>query len=227
MYKASGVSYPARLLQSILLRLLIAAGAWTMGNLGRAGFGATNEGMWPYSYDSCDIGTLANQTDPVTKGPAAAQWHQYPGDNGLSYQPGQRLSACTCKGEDHPGPWLSGQNRYRGRSAPEIDIIEAAVEPDANGDMKGTVSQSAQFAPYDAQYHWHNKSDADFKFYDYMNSHLNPYVGGVYQQAVSGLPDSDQQSYELLDNKKFNTYGFEWIPSVSAFCDHSFWITTC
>ncbi|KAF7300832.1 GH16 domain-containing protein [Mycena kentingensis (nom. inval.)] len=24
---------------------------WTMGNLGRAGYGATLEGMWPYSYD--------------------------------------------------------------------------------------------------------------------------------------------------------------------------------
>jgi len=23
---------------------------WTMGNLGRAGYGATLEGLWPYSY---------------------------------------------------------------------------------------------------------------------------------------------------------------------------------
>lgn len=27
-------------------------GAWTMGNLGRAGYGASNEGTWPYSYDA-------------------------------------------------------------------------------------------------------------------------------------------------------------------------------
>lgn len=27
---------------------------------------------WPYSYDTCDIGTLANQTDPTTGGPTAA-----------------------------------------------------------------------------------------------------------------------------------------------------------
>lgn len=33
--------------------------------------------------------------------------------------PGQRLSACTCKGEDHPGPDVSV-----GRGSPEIDIIE-------------------------------------------------------------------------------------------------------
>lgn len=43
-----------------------------MGNLGRAGFGSSVEGMWPYSYDSCDVGTLPNQTYPGTNTPAAA-----------------------------------------------------------------------------------------------------------------------------------------------------------
>ena len=33
-----------------------------MGNLGRAGYGGTLDGLWPYSYDTCDVGTLANQT---------------------------------------------------------------------------------------------------------------------------------------------------------------------
>lgn len=35
---------------------------WTMGNLGRAGYGASLEGLWPYSYDTCDVGTVANQS---------------------------------------------------------------------------------------------------------------------------------------------------------------------
>lgn len=39
---------------------------WMMGNLGRAGYGASLEGTWPYTYDSCDAGTMANQTDPAT-----------------------------------------------------------------------------------------------------------------------------------------------------------------
>jgi len=60
---------------------------WTMGNLGRAGYGASLEGtvcvfinelplnlvntncQWPYSYDSCDVGTLPNQTYPGTQTP--------------------------------------------------------------------------------------------------------------------------------------------------------------
>jgi beta-glucanase (GH16 family) len=35
---------------------------WTMGNLGRAGYGGSLDGMWPYTYDSCDVGTLKNQS---------------------------------------------------------------------------------------------------------------------------------------------------------------------
>jgi hypothetical protein len=44
----------------------------------------------------------------------------------LSYLPGQRLSRCTCPGEDHPGPKHS-DGMYVGRSAPEIDVFEAQV----------------------------------------------------------------------------------------------------
>jgi hypothetical protein len=35
---------------------------WTLGNLGRAGYGGTLEGMWPYTYAECDLGTLKNQS---------------------------------------------------------------------------------------------------------------------------------------------------------------------
>lgn len=42
--------------------LLILLHSWAMGNLGRAGYGASLEGMWPYTYDACDVGTLPNQT---------------------------------------------------------------------------------------------------------------------------------------------------------------------
>jgi len=61
---------------------------------------------------------------------------------GLSFQPGQKVSGCTCKGEDHPGP-----NVRVGRGAPEIDIIEAQ-NLNNGGRMQGEVSQSAQIAPY-------------------------------------------------------------------------------
>lgn len=67
--------------------------AWTMGNLGRAGFGATTDGMWPYTYDSCDVGTLPNQTFANGTGPIAAQTTGvYVDKYGpyLSYLPGQR-----------------------------------------------------------------------------------------------------------------------------------------
>ena len=115
---------------------------WTMGNLGRAGYGATLDGLvnslipflthalmriqkWPYSYDTCDVGTAPNQT--VNGRPVAATVGGDPDFGGaLSYLPGQRLSRCTCPGENHPGPTHS-DGTFVGRSAPEIDVFEAQV----------------------------------------------------------------------------------------------------
>lgn len=59
--------------------------------------------------------------------------------------PGQRLSACTCPGESHPGP-VHQDGSYVGRSAPEIDLFEALVDG-----KRGQVSQSAQWAPFDVR----------------------------------------------------------------------------
>ena len=96
-----------------------------MGNLGRAGYGASLDGLWPYSYDSCDVGTLPNQT--LNGLPVAATVNGDPSRGGaLSYLPGQRLSRCTCEGESHPGPKHS-DGTFVGRAAPEIDIFEAQV----------------------------------------------------------------------------------------------------
>ncbi|KAJ9075409.1 beta-glucan synthesis-associated protein [Entomophthora muscae] len=97
-------------------------GAWLLGNLGRAGFKSTTDGLWPYSYDACDSGVQANQS--LT--------------NNLSHLPGQRLNKCVCPGEDHPNPGT-------GRGAPEIDLIEALTNH-----AGGEVSQSYQIAPFDA-----------------------------------------------------------------------------
>lgn len=110
---------------------------WAMGNLGRAGYGGTLEGMWPYTYDSCDVGTLANQTLnglPI----AAAKGGLSTYDYALSYLPGQRLSACTCPKElGHPGPKTDGV--WTGRGAPEIDLFEAQVD---QGLQTGHLSMS-------------------------------------------------------------------------------------
>lgn len=121
--------------------------------------------LYGSTYDACDVGTLQNQT--LEGEPTASE--------GLSYQPGQKLSACTCKGEDHPGP-----NSGTGRGGPEIDVLEAQSAV-VNGLRRGQVSQSAQIAPYgkvafaalekvkvstifiiiaDDKYHWKQSSGA-------------------------------------------------------------------
>jgi len=163
-------------------------GAWSMGNLGRAGYGSTTEGMWPYTYDSCDLGTFPNQT--MKDGtPAAAA--------GLSFLPGQRLSACTCPGSDHPGPETS-----TGRGVPEVDIFETQVDTDL---FQGQVSQSLQCAPYNAQY-IANTSAGATTVYDSSLTSINTYMGGIYQQAVSAVTFIDDSVY---NNQNYAKYAYE------------------
>jgi beta-glucan synthesis-associated protein KRE6 len=82
--------------------------------------------QWPYSYDSCDVGTVANQTINGQPYAATVNGDAVNGQGHLSYLPGQRLSRCTCPGEPHPGP-VHQDGSYVGRSAPEIDVFEAQV----------------------------------------------------------------------------------------------------
>ncbi|KAK7462914.1 hypothetical protein VKT23_007494 [Stygiomarasmius scandens] len=172
---------------------------WAMGNLGRAGYGASLDGMWPYTYDACDVGTLKNQT--LNGRPADALTTGTDGGT-LSYLPGQRLSRCTCTGESHPGP-VHSDGTYVGRAAPEIDVFEAQVSNDV-----GYVSQSGQWGPFNAYYEWYNTTD-NFVIYDEGVTELNSYTGGVYQQATSGISKTAQDCYQL-DGGCFAVYGFEY-----------------
>lgn len=195
-------------------------GIWTMGNLGRPGYGASTDGLWPYSYTACDAGVLANQTlyDPKTKTYTPAitvqSGHQDQNDGTLSFLPGQRLSACNCAGSgDHPGP--AGV----GRGAVEIDMIEAQTDPIRS---VGQVSQSAQVAPFDIQYEFVNTSAAA-KFYDPGRTMFNTYKGGVYQEAVSALTDTcsdctttkGKNQYYRDGGGEFAVYGFEYVANVN------------
>ncbi|KAK7694771.1 hypothetical protein QCA50_001959 [Cerrena zonata] len=182
---------------------------WTMGNLGRAGYGASLEGMWPYTYDSCDVGTVANQT----KGglPVAATINGDQGAGGvLSFLPGQRLSRCTCPGESHPGP-VHADGTYVGRAAPEIDIFEAQI---TGTPLTGQVSQSGQWGPFNAEYVWFNTSD-NLIIPDPSISILNSYRGGAFQQATSVVTNTDPQAYEGTGGT-FSTYGFQYVPGFDG-----------
>ncbi|GAA5996533.1 uncharacterized protein JCM10292_003034 [Rhodotorula paludigena] len=179
-------------------------GVWTLGNLGRAGYGASVDGTWPYSYDSCDVGTLPNQTWPNGTAPEAARTsglRDYGGS--LSYLPGQRLSACTCPGEDHPGP-----NVNVGRGAPEIDVTEQQV------DWRGTgsTSQSLQFAPMDSGYIWRNETP-HFRIFNESRSVQNLFTGAVYQESASIITLTDETSYE---GRGYTTFAFEYEPGPAG-----------
>lgn len=180
-------------------------GLWTMGNLGRPGYLGSTEGAWPYSYDSCNWGTLANQTNPQGTGPLAALnahgAYSYQYDNKLSFLPGQRMSACTCPGEDHPGPHVGV-----GRSAPEIDLAE--VQNQASG---GRVSQSMQTAPFDASYWWHNAT-AEL----YNDTTINSYTGSVWQEAVSGVAVVPDEAYHDDPAAQYTEFAIEYEPDFDG-----------
>ncbi|QLQ80092.1 hypothetical protein HG537_0D00920 [Torulaspora globosa] len=158
-------------------------GLWSIGNLARPGYTATSEGVWPYSYDSCDAGITPNQSSP----------------DGISYLPGQRLSICTCDGEDHP-------NQGTGRGAPEIDVLEAEADTTLG---VGVASQSYQIAPFDIWY----IPDYDFvEIYNFTTTSMNTYCGGPVQQAVSAITTLNTSWYEFgPDAGKFQKYAYEYL----------------
>lgn len=158
-------------------------GVWTMGNLGRPGYRATTDGVWPYSYNSCDAGITPNQSSP----------------DGISWLPGQRLSSCVCKGHDHPSPGI-------GRGAPEIDLIEGTVGGDAQ--KNGVASQSLQLAPFDIWYY----PNYDFiEIHNKSVTAMNTYTGGPLQQALSGTTQLNTDWYEFGDNPSYQAYGIEYL----------------
>lgn len=158
-------------------------GLWTMGNLGRPGYLASTDGVWPYSYEACDAGITANQSSP----------------DGISYLPGQRLNSCTCPGESHP-------NRGTGRGAPEIDALEAEISSKG----LGLASQSLQVAPFDI---WYYPDYDFLTIHNHSVTSVNTYTGGPFQQAVSAVTTLNHSWYELGDGVPhvYQTYGFELI----------------
>ncbi|CAK9435305.1 uncharacterized protein LODBEIA_P57300 [Lodderomyces beijingensis] len=128
---------------------------WSLGNLARPGYLASSDGVWPYTYDECDVGILPNQSTA---------------NSGMSYLPGQRLSSCTCFGEDHPSLGV-------GRGAPEIDIVEGLY----HGNKYWGV-QTVQVAPFDEWWR------PDYRFVDIANVNntmVRQDVGTVYQESIS------------------------------------------
>ena len=117
--------------------------------------------------------------------------------DGTSNLPGQRLSSCTCPGQDHPTPGT-------GRGAPEIDIAE--VSADWGGLGLGVATQSFQVAPFDIWYY----PNYDFmELPDYTLSYVNTYTGGPYQQAVSTTTILNNDWY---DGQAYQKFAFEYAP---------------
>jgi hypothetical protein len=78
--------------------------------------------------------------------------------------------SCTCPGEDHPNPG-------KGRGAPEIDVFEG--ERNKTGAPGGIVSQSAQFAPFTADYLFDNSTSDKYTIFNRSTTVPNNYRGSA------------------------------------------------
>lgn len=179
-------------------------GLWLQGNLGRPGYLGTTDGMWPYSYNSCDSGILPNQTAVGRPGyQQVSTYDQGDGKIGLSWNPGMRTPSCTCSGEDHPGPDVNV-----GRGAPELDILEAQIN---TAQQRGEASQSLQTAPFDMGHKW---DQGPAQIYDAGVTTFNGFDGNTYQETVSGVTDIPNKAY-LNAGNQFTTFGVEFAPDFS------------
>jgi len=79
----------------------------------------------------------------------------------------------------------------------------------------GRTSQSCQYAPFDDDYNWKNGS-SNAHIYDTTISNYNSYRGGPYQEAVSGLTDTNQTAYEG-NGGGFSIYGVEYQPGPDGY----------
>ncbi|TYZ59537.1 hypothetical protein PybrP1_003455 [[Pythium] brassicae (nom. inval.)] len=96
---------------------------WIMGNLGRAAFLGSQDGMWPWSFDAC--------APYVEKGEKVHQ----------------KINACgnlTDKTDHESYPERYGLNPFQGRGATEIDVIEAQIKA---RDQPAYISTSLQISP--------------------------------------------------------------------------------
>ncbi|KAK6458764.1 beta-glucan synthesis-associated [Scheffersomyces xylosifermentans] len=165
---------------------------WSLGNLARPGYMATTDGVWPYTYNECDFGITPNQSSP----------------DGISFLPGQRLSKCTCYGQDHPSIGL-------GRGAPEIDIIEGTH---ALYDEWALGAQTLQVAPFDPWW----RPDYDFLTIENTNiTAMKADTGTPQQEAIASttvlnpnwfgsVRNNSDHNQRFKNNTLFQSYGFEF-----------------
>jgi len=83
----------------------------------------------------------------------------------------------------------------------------------------GQVSQSGQWGPFNAAYEWFNTTSdpQNLVITDPTKTLLNPYMGGVFQQATSGVTTTNQGCYELNTTSAcYAVYGFQYQPGFDG-----------
>ncbi|TMW60587.1 hypothetical protein Poli38472_000629 [Pythium oligandrum] len=163
---------------------------WIMGNIGRATYLGSQDGTWPWSFDSC------------------APWVE------KAQEVEQMINACgNLTDPDVPGsyPEMYGLNKNQGRGATEIDIMEAQIQVK---DQPAMISTSLQIRPslsddlrppiggLPGPGQWYQ----GLKFGNY--THINSdYYGDKGLDSISALTQLNSDAY-----KAFHIYQLDWSP---------------
>jgi len=103
--------------------------------------------------------------------------------------------------------------RMRGRAAPEIDVLEAQ-NCKRRENPRGCVSQSAQFAPFTAEYN-HPYEPPAFTINSPDKTEPNAFRGSALQQSVSCISNVSDSTFADADDfgsehGGFGVFGFEY-----------------
>ena len=154
-------------------------GLWTMGNLGRPGYGCTIDGVWVTTTPFPPVLILANQTNPASLNASRCPLlgcikgeiqHAAPGVIRLVSGELPGYAKFYCK--QYWSPLLAPA--HAPGSAPEIDVIAGQV-----------ASHSDQFAPFTHDYLYGNTTTGEWVMYNPTKAWPNSYK---YAESFFFLP---------------------------------------
>lgn len=163
--------------------------AWLMGNLGRATWRQSTEGLWPYSFDHCT---------PEGERAGVTSW----------YGSGQRLSKCN----PEPG---HGLNPHQGRGATELDIFEAMTDQwwgSFSSSLQLAPGLPAELRPIPGNWPAGNQWYKDLHYGDGVELNYH-YYGAQGSDALSAIIDTHGGTYYTQQH----IYRLEWVPGIVGY----------
>ncbi|QRW05303.1 glycoside hydrolase family 16 protein [Ceratobasidium sp. AG-Ba] len=183
---------------------------WAMGNLGRAGYGASLDGTWPYTY----IRILATSVHSRIKlFPTVLRLRRGPAETKSTIMHFRTNQANVLARVPVLGNLTQGQFALMGRSLDALRQKSTCLRHRSTKQSNRTCQSKRTVGAVQYRYKW-PQTPENHQFIG-NGSQLNTYLGGVYQQSTSGVTITNQDCY-TQGAGCFSVYGFEYKPAMQA-----------